>query len=297
MANVLSINKPHIELKNSTRDIQFGVVIAALVFLAYLFTTYRVAENLQTLGVLALFGVLALSGTRANAWFLWMVVTMTLLAGIIARPLDVPNHHFMMTYLAAALSLSLSAPAEERSAHLQNNARWLLIVLMGLATIQKLLSPAFMDGSYISYEIVGGGFAGPVLGLFGETSAITTQNRELITQLRAAPPEALESVQFQSPFPQIPLLAYSFVALILFMEAWLCFAFWRFPQKLITHLSLIAFALTLGVLRQEFTFISVVCVLGLFSCDPSRKWLRVGYATSAIVFAACVLKTLNYGAL
>ena len=283
----------HASSADAPAALRVEIVVAAGVFLGYLFTTQRLAENLQTASVLALLVALLYAARLSLPWWPWAVVCLAMLAGIVARPLDVPNHHFMLTYTAAALAISLSASVAQRALHLRANARWLLVALFGLATLQRILQPTFMDGSYLGYEITRGGFAGPVLRSEPTTASIVAKNNRAILAFRETPPSPSDSITLEPSVADVATLASAFVVLILAIEVWVCFLFLCYPQAVLTHLSLWAFAITLGVLRQEFTFISVVCLLGLLSCDPRYVRLRTGYAFFALLFAALVLKTLN----
>ncbi len=211
------------------------------------------------------------------------------------RYTDVPNHHWMMTYLAITIAIVVNfngSNAKGNVLDLRANVRWLLVVLMFFATMQKLASPDFMSGSYIGFEMVRGGFASPALKLTDAQSTIDA-NTELIDKLHAKHPGELNEVTLTPPVPFFDYFVYGFTILILAKEAWLFLAFLRFPDWWLTQLSLIAFATVLAVLRQEFTFISVVCTMGYLSCRPEQTRLRGIYTTLAIVTAACVLKTLN----
>lgn len=279
----------------SAESLRLALVVAAIVIIAYVFTTPRADETLRAVIAALLFASL-IGGVSHRAWFsIWPLVTAGLAAGILARPLDVPNHHWMMTYLSAAISLStlFARDHQERLENLRSNARWLLVVLMAFATAQKLLSPQFMDATYIGFELTRGGFASPLLKLVPHSREIIEANAQLVEQLHTTPPAELPQVTLRSPFPALPWLAYGFTASIVLMEFWLCATMWLIPRRLITHLSLIAFAFTLAFLRQEFTFISVVCTLGLLACGSELRGLRMTYASLAIVIASAVLKTLN----
>jgi len=276
-------------------ELRWDVAVACAVFLAYLFTASRVSENVQTAGVIAVLAAIVFLARGGVPWLPWAATCALLAAGILARPLDVPNHHFMLTYTAAALALSLSAPKGRQGRTLRTNARWLIVALVGIATSQRLLQPTFVDGSYLGYEIARGGFAGPVLRAVEPSGSILRANNEAISEFRQMYPGSADDITLEPPVPTVPLWAYAFVATILAIELWICLLFLGWPQAVLTHLSLWAFAVTLCVLRQECTFISVVTVLGMMSCEPRHKRLRAGYAAFAILFAALVLKTLNDG--
>ncbi|MEM1068836.1 MAG: hypothetical protein AAGI63_08075 [Planctomycetota bacterium] len=277
------------------QTLQQSLTVCVIALLAYLFTTSRIEETIRTAMAALLFASLVLGVTNRRSLWLWPLITLGFLVSLLARPLDVPNHHWMMTYLSAAIGLSVltTSQSESRIENLQANARWLVVVLMAFATMQKVLSPAFIDGTYIGFELARGGFAGPIVRQLPFMGDVVAENASLVQQLHTTSPATLESVTLTAPFASFPIVAYGFTASILMIEAWLCFAMLLIPKRLITHLSLISFIVTLAVLRQEVTFISVVCCLGLFACGRERPYIRAGYALLAVVTAAAVLKTLN----
>ena len=273
---------------------RFTVLLGVVVFLCYFFTSYRIGENAQTAAVIALSSIIV--GRRwwvVSPWP-WVVVLGSLLVTIAQRPIDVPNHHYVMTYVAIVFILVSTARDSDRLALLQENARWMLIVLMAFATVQKALQPTFRDGSYLAYELARGGFAGPLVPLMGEPGKKMRANDKLINEFRDKDPREVESVQLQKPIENFRMLAYGFAILIIGIELWLAAGMWLAPHWLLTHLSLIAFIVTLAVLRQEFTFISVVSLMGVMATDVDRQKLRLTYAVLAVFTAAAILKTLNY---
>ncbi|MEM0895885.1 MAG: hypothetical protein AAGJ79_03290 [Verrucomicrobiota bacterium] len=287
------LGQPRAATQSPSDPLRFSMGVALVVFATYFFTTSRLNENLQALGLFSLLGSIVFIDQIARTWWVWVIIALSLAAGIAMRPLDVPNHHILLTYIAIAIALCLSAPEDQRIPLLQHNARWLIVALMGIATLQRLFQPTFMSGDYISYEIVTGGFLYPLLKLLPETSSIIHENREIAESFRNSPPSETASVALVSPFPMLPLLAKAFVAVIIAIEAWICIAMWARPKWIVTHLSILAFAVSLAVIRQELTFISVVCMLGLLTCDPQWRKLRWTYGISAALFAAAVVKTVN----
>ena len=281
----------------ATAALRLSLTVFAVVLLGYVFTTERVDETIRTVLAVLLFGGLVAGVTKRFSYWVWPLVAITLLVALLQRPTDVPNHHWMMMYVSFAISLSclIGRTDQERLDDLAASTRWLIVVLMGFATVQKLLSPSFMDATYIGFELARGSFATPVLKFFSETYQIVESNNALVDQLHASPPSELAEVTLPPPYPGLTYLAYGFTAAIIGMEAWLFACMVWLPKRVMTHLSLIAFAGTLAVLRQEFTFISVVCTLGLLSCGGNHKWVRLIYVVLAILTAAAVLKTLNVG--
>ncbi|MEM6280050.1 MAG: hypothetical protein AAF733_11260 [Verrucomicrobiota bacterium] len=272
--------------------LQLNLGVALIVFLTYFFTTSRLDENFQMLGIVALFTGIVFFDRFASSWWTWATVSFCLLAGIVMRPIDVPNHHYMLFYAGLALTLCLTADPARRLELMRINFRWIIVALMGIATVQRLVQPTFMTGDYLGLETALGGFAHPLLKLFPEHLAIANANKELVETLRNAPPGQLDAVTLTSPFPALPFIAKSFMIVILVIEAWVCLLMWRLPKHWLTHLSIMAFGASLAVLRQELTFISVLCLLGLLSCPVDKKWIRLAYTMVAILVAASVVKTI-----
>ncbi|MEM1305367.1 MAG: hypothetical protein AAGG46_10755, partial [Planctomycetota bacterium] len=279
----------HVSPGDETQLVATNVLVMAAVFACYFFTSYRMGEDARTVGVVALLTILVSRGTWSVSAWPWAAVLGSLLVSLWRRPIDVPNHHYMMSYVAAALVLCLSAPAPQWGDLMRRNARWMLIVLMGFATLQKTVSPTFLDGSYLGYEIARGGFGDPVLPLFGSVADVTAANDNQVVAFRALPPEDAAYVQLQPATPYPTLVARGFMVSILAIEVLLFAGFLWLPHSLLPHGLLLSFIVTLGVLRQEFTFISVVSAMGLMACSGGQLRLRTAYATLAVLCAAAVL--------
>ena len=278
---------------NQDKTLLFGLSLTAGAMLCYFFTSYRIGENEQTLGAIALLTILVGRPWATLSPWPWMAVLGSMLVTMAARPIDVPNHHFMMTYFSAAIVVCLSARASQRSELLQINARWLLVVLMGFATVHKVVSPTFQDGSYIGYEIARGGFGGPLLPVLGPIAEKAKENDRRIKEFRSRPPSEVTQVELEPLTPGPRYVAYGFALSIVLVELLLFLGFIFMPSSVLSHLLLVAFIATLMVLRQEFTFISVVAAMGFISCANEKPRFRAVYAILSILSAAAVLKTLN----
>lgn len=262
-----------------------NVTTALVVLLAHAVITTRLPEDVRTLTRVLLFAAIALTPRWPRSWTLW-----GLLAGILAfelarAPFDLPNHHYALTYITLAMALSLSA-SESEDAHLRTGARWILVAIMGWATLQKATSARFMDGSYMGYILATGGFAQPLTVFCESCRAAIESNIAAVAEFRSVEPDAGAAIVLASPFPRLTAVAQAFGISILAFEAWLALAFAALPDRRPTHWSLLVFAAGLGVLRSEYLFISVVCLLGLLSCGRDLVWERRAYALGAIVFAA-----------
>lgn len=263
-----------------------NVMTAVVVILVHAVITTRLHEDVRTFTRLLLFAAIALAPVWPRSWTLWGALTAILALEVARAPLELPNHHYALTYIALGLALSLSARDPEQDVHLRTSARWILVGIMGFATLQKATSPDFMSGSYIGYSLATGGFAQPLVAFCESCLEVIDTNLASVQEFRSLVPDSRATIFLASPFPRPVSLTRLFVISILALEAWLAFAFIAFPERRLTHWSLLAFVGTLGVLRQEFLFISVVSLLGLLSCGRAHVWERRSYALAALVFAA-----------
>ena len=74
----------------------------------------------------------------ASAWqapIAWGLLALADVVPLLTRPLFVPNHLFLMTYVA--LALCLAGAGEGRVRLMAANARWILAGVMALAVLQK----------------------------------------------------------------------------------------------------------------------------------------------------------------
>ena len=147
----------------------------ALILILYLLTSRHLA---LTGGGLALLVPAALALLAPRPWAtrpaLWALLALALGAIAAAAPLDRANHHYVLMYACAMLALC-GARASEAT---RQSARWLFVVVMGVATVQKLLSPTMRDGSFLAALISTGGLLQPLWsGLWhGEVAALMQQD-------------------------------------------------------------------------------------------------------------------------
>lgn len=265
--------------------------VALVVFLAYFLTAGLLDESFRVLGTVALFGsVVFFNRFALNPWT-WALVFGCLGVGIARRPLDVPHHHYLLACASLAFVFCLSAPRARIRSLLQHNFRWIVVAVMGIATLRWLFQPSFPSG-YLGMEIAVGGFSESILELFPERWAIVEANRELVARLRETPSAELASVHLASPVPILPHLA-RFVAVVLLVTgAGSSLLMARCPGRRLTHLTLIAFGVTLAALRGELAFVPVLCLLGLFTLDPGRVFLRGAYAILAVLCSSVIVKSV-----
>ena len=134
---------------------------------------------------------------------------------------------------------------------------------MGVATFQKLLSPAFMDGQYFGFMLAKGSFLPLLFDRFEDVA----HNKALVARFLEVPPapgqaDPMQIVRLAS-FPGLALYAKVFSWATVLAELGLCVAMAARPWSRLTQASWLVFLLVLAPLRQELVFLCVLCALGV----------------------------------
>lgn len=138
-----------------------------------------------------------------SAWY-WFLLTAVFAVNhaLLWHTLD--NHKYLLTYWCLALGISRLQPDSLRVAAV--NGRLLIGLCFLFATVSKLLSPEYLDGSFFHYTLLADSrFSGLSDIVGGVTGEMRSDNIAAIRDL-ALPYGALDSVTLQDG-PRVALLA------------------------------------------------------------------------------------------
>ena len=94
----------------------------------------------------------------------WVSAATPLMCDIAIHPLRVANHEYLLALSCLAIVVATSCcGGRAKQEYLRAAGRWMLIVLFFFATVQKVLSPAFMSGEYYWFMLARGSFFRPLL--------------------------------------------------------------------------------------------------------------------------------------
>jgi hypothetical protein len=231
---------------------------------------------------------LVLPWTR-SAWrspVVWGVLALIDVVPLVTRPLFVPNHHFLMTYVA--LASCLAGTGEGRVRLLADNARWLLAGVMALAAAQKLLSGGYSD--YVGFMIATGGFAEPMFGRGAAAAGALADNAAQAARFLAAVPVegAGQALRVPAGFGSY---ARGAAAVIIAVEAALAALVLLRPDRALFHAVYVGFLSVLGFIRSELLFLSALAMLGLLiACARPSRWRWVYVALLLFALPAATLR-------
>lgn len=267
----------------------------AAIELAHMLVMLR-ADPMQPLlyGAAALIVIGVLRGwvLRALFWAALLALGVLVLA---LDPLEQANHHGLLLYIKLCV-LICATHQGVALAYLSRSARGLFLVVMGMATLQKFLSPTFRDGSFMGYLWATGGFAQPVLARINPARRVSAQNLLMIDEMMLKPPPLLRRLFWPWPI-SLELWGLAWAWATLAVELALVCLVWRWPGRRATHVALCAFLVCLGPLRQELVFLSLVAWLGALISEgfgqqpkPSHDALQITYKVLiGVALCFCVL--------
>jgi hypothetical protein len=219
----------------------------------------------------------------ASAWsspIAWGQFALADAVPLLTRPLFVPNHLFLMTYVA--LALCLAGAGEGRVRRVAANARWILAGVMALAAVQKLLSVDY--SGFVGFMIATGGFAEPVLGRGGAAGGALAENAALAAHFLASVPVDGAAQALRVPARFGAYAGTAAAGIIVVEGALAALAMFR-PDRAHFHVVYLGFLIVLGLVRSELLFLSALALLGLLICcaRPSRwRWLYVALLLVAL---------------
>lgn len=210
---------------------------------------------------------------------------LSLLTGIYMIWYDAPNHMFLL------LVLTLLLLYIEKTADFGKNLRWILVIVMGFATVHKLLTPNFMSGDFIGLRIASGDFFRPLLisGAVPEIKEELAQNASTISEFEFKDPNFKETVKLRVATLPFTFFKDRFSYMIVGMEFLLTALLLFFPWKNFSMFILLIFTTSIGFVVAEFEFAATLLFMGWLVC-PSR--LLVLKKAFSLVFSIYALVAL-----
>lgn len=209
-----------------------------------------------------------------------------LVAGILYKWYDAPNHMFLLFYLGLIL---LFVKNED---DIQANLRWIIVIIMGFATLHKIGNPNFISGDFLAYRVLSGDFFIPVYtsGLFPKIQTVLDQNYQEIYEFTRS--ESFLSGQITLNDGNFNVLAglKFFVYAIIGMEFLLAVLFAFFFSKRLALFVLLIFVASIGLIVSEFEFAATLLFMGCIMCPANYSSLRPLFWATFVLYAILALQ-------
>jgi hypothetical protein len=198
----------------------------------------------------------------------WAGGAVVLLALALHQPLLAANHHWVLVYAATAAALVGPTRPDLRRA-----ASGLIALVMGFATLQKLITPGFMDGRFMAFMWATGELARPLLAANPVVDLALTENAAAWEAMRRAG-EPSAQVTLRWPLMSLAAWGRATAALTVLAEGALAVLAARPGRGARLPVALVLFVVPLGLLRPEWTFAATLCALGGLASPPAARWSR-----------------------
>lgn len=258
-----------------------ALLAAQLTLLALLLAPVGVLDARAWMLIVACLGLLL--PRLAASWQLWAAATL-LAAARVVRDWPLPdNHAYLLAYWSLALALAFAAVPQGPT--LARAARLLLAAVFTLATLQKLLSPEYVDGTFFRWLLADDPRFESLGLLLGRDADALASTRALL----ATPPweELPAPARFVEP-PALAAAAWVLTWATVVMEGVTAAAFLA-PTRLLGWLrdpALLAFCAGTYALAPVAGFGWILLAMGVAQCAPARRRTRLAYlaAFALLVF-------------
>ena len=228
---------------------------------------------------------------------LWFVAASFMASANFFNWYSIDNHKYLMNYWCFALACTFAAPPDRRREVMAFNARLLIGLCMLFATLWKLTSPTYRDGSFFHFTLMADERFQHVAGWFGGMSrpslAGNRHQIDLLTggYIRGIDLDAVPLADSDRLRRLARFLTWCTVAI----EATLACAFLAPGGRIVVavrNAALLAFGLTTYLIAPVIGFGWLLMILGLAQCPPRSKYFLYGYLA---VFCLIQLYTMPYG--
>ncbi len=218
----------------------------------------------------------------AQRFYLLLWISLGLALNVVMNFYVIANHGFVITYIAIALMIAC-ASGEDASKNIARAAVFLISILMGLALVQKLISPHYMSG-YLIGSYLANGYMFKILISLADPNWPQTVHQNLAAQktLMNMAPAVSASVSVTIP-PMIQafaiVLTWMALASQVVIEACVLM---RNKMGVWAHYAIILFVLIIYSTRNENVFLSMNLILGYAITNEATKSVRLWYVIGIV---------------
>jgi hypothetical protein len=219
---------------------------------------------------------------------LWFLISLCLGTTLYLNWESCDNHKYVITYWCLTLCAAFTAAPTRQTDVIQHSSRWLIGLCMLWATLWKIATPEYRDGTFFTYELLSDERFAHFTALFGGTSLATlAENRELRDLIVHGYTRGMEisSVQLSSS-PGVAALAWCLTWWTVAIEGALAVLFlWRDHPRIATLRNglLLFFAVTTYAVATVRGFGWMLMLLGMAqTTEEQRRW-RMAYFSAFLL--------------
>jgi hypothetical protein len=271
------------QLDERLRDPDLPLVLTLVLVMLVTNRSWYVAVPAVILSIVGL----AMPSVR-RSWGLWLALAGILGAAAWTKRWQIDNHQFLIAYWCLAIGVASRSPDPARVRRW--SARLLVGAVFALATMWKLLSPDFLDGSFMRFTLLTDQRFTDVAALVGDVDpAALDANRRSMTAL-AEPDNPLTEATVLTGSSRLDALADVLTWWTIAIEGAVAVCFLVPWRRIGRHrdLALVAFVSTTYAVAPVVGFGWVLVAMGLTQHEPGRRGVRLGYFATFLLVQAYV---------
>lgn len=196
------------------------------------------------------------------------------------------NHSFVLFYMTLMILIAHFYPKKQLRI-IQINSISILFIVMLLGAVQKILSPTFMNGDFISFITLRGELFKP-LQIAELIPDVFKENLSLIREERTTIPNSELKIQLKTPFVGYEKFVCYFSIFIAVFE-FLMLPVLLLKRKMLKNTIIALFLIGLLITRLETGFICLLTILSIAQLPENEKTFRLIYIG---LFAVCLAMIL-----
>lgn len=266
--------------------------IAGKMFLFFLVVSFSSVSHHYLFALIAIVVTYAIVEPRfTNQYVFWVMISLLILPGLYLQRFIAANHTYLTFYVSILLFLAAYFKAFKKQV-LYKNARLLLLIVMGFAVVQKLISKNFMNGSSLLYINNGGGFFYHFRRFFPDNQDVINANLQLISAQKKSVESLLTSIELTTPNWLFPFDATYLVWLVLGVELIFCLLLFA-KNQYVRNCYFIGFMLALIIFRIETGFASLLCILLFLQAQKDNSIFKLAYVALFGLYMSMILTRLG----
>ncbi len=260
-----------------------------LITIIYLLKTIDIAYYFKIIIAIIIIVTLLINKKKQIVICFWIVFMTLLSIELVTNYFYVANHHFLLLYITIITIVYLFQLIDFKS--FLNSLKTIIVIVIGIAAIQKLISPEFISGEYYYYMFNTGRIFRPFIMDQTEMSTLISQNWEFIESLKSTHPKESNSVVINNVFPGVRNTAIYFSWATIILEAIVAITLFVKPKSSLTHTLFIVLIVGVCLVRLETGFLSILAISGYILTDSLK--FKLVYLTLITLFIGLILSGIG----
>ncbi|MGB0981758.1 MAG: hypothetical protein ACPGUH_06625 [Winogradskyella sp.] len=278
-------------LNSISANNSLGLKLLFIIASVYCLSTALYFSNLKVTFIGVLLCSIVVSKHVIKSKVIWALFLIIFSIDVIHNFYDEANHHFLLTYITLIVVLHLNGVFNYKI--LIKNIKYLTVIVLAFATLQKLFSEQFISGEFYYYMFNSGRFFKPIVTQNMEQLALIKSNNAAIRELALINPNnSNASAQFQNIFPHLGVICVVFAWLTIAVECIATLLLLLKPTHKLTHIVLLILILGIFSTRLETGFLAILCIAGFLI--TTNKTFKTIYLFLLLLFLSLIITKLGF---